>query len=322
MDKPKSINALMAYMRNEKHIDIHGSDQKLKLRYMGYFHGYKGYRYCSNPSKQLAYSNFTELQAVYDFDMKLKALMYEKLLFLETAIKNFALEEVIARSGSEDFNTIFSTQMTFFKTFPYGGERYRTEMSRRLKIRTTIYGLIARDYEKAIVKHYNDQNRPLPIWAIFELMSLGDFGLFLQCLDPSRKRILSLKLGINSAFDGDGDMPRQIVYTLKDLRNAIAHNGVVFDTRFRTFEISKRVSKCIEHDTKISNVKFDTITDYIILIAFCLKNLKYSKKEILSFIRQFEDACNQLNKQIPFSLFSLILDTNWRNEIAKLKAYV
>lgn len=43
--KPKSINALMAYMRDEKGLSISGSSDKKKLRYMGYFHGYKGYRF-------------------------------------------------------------------------------------------------------------------------------------------------------------------------------------------------------------------------------------------------------------------------------------
>ena len=37
--KPKSINALMAYMRDEKGLSISGSSDKKKLRYMGYFHG-------------------------------------------------------------------------------------------------------------------------------------------------------------------------------------------------------------------------------------------------------------------------------------------
>ena len=31
-------------------IDINGTNDKKNLRYMGYFHGYKGYRYHNNPS--------------------------------------------------------------------------------------------------------------------------------------------------------------------------------------------------------------------------------------------------------------------------------
>lgn len=37
--KPKSINSLMAYMRDEKKINIYGSLQKRQLRNMGYYHG-------------------------------------------------------------------------------------------------------------------------------------------------------------------------------------------------------------------------------------------------------------------------------------------
>ena len=74
--KPKSINSLMAHMRDEKQIQISGSLQKKKLRAMGYFHGYKGYRYYNIPSNLFPFSDFNELQAVYDFDMKLKAAFY------------------------------------------------------------------------------------------------------------------------------------------------------------------------------------------------------------------------------------------------------
>ena len=88
--KPKSINALMSYMRDVKKIQISGSIQKKKLRYIGYFHGYKGYRYCNSPSSLLHYSNFNELQAVYNFDMQIKSILYPQIMFLETALKNYA----------------------------------------------------------------------------------------------------------------------------------------------------------------------------------------------------------------------------------------
>ena len=55
-NQPKTINALMAYMRNEKGIEINGSLDKKKLRYMGYFHGYKGYRYHMHSGKPYIFS--------------------------------------------------------------------------------------------------------------------------------------------------------------------------------------------------------------------------------------------------------------------------
>lgn len=49
-DKPKSINGLMKYMRDEKHIKINGSSKKLQLRNMCYYHRHKGYLYINSPS--------------------------------------------------------------------------------------------------------------------------------------------------------------------------------------------------------------------------------------------------------------------------------
>ena len=54
----------MAYMRNEKCIDINGSVQKRKLRYIGYFHGYKGYRYFYNLRKMI----LLHLRFSYEFE--------------------------------------------------------------------------------------------------------------------------------------------------------------------------------------------------------------------------------------------------------------
>ena len=92
--KPKSINALMAYMRDEKGLSISGSSDKKKLRYMGYFHGYKGYRFHNNPANTYAFNSFDEVQAIYDFDMAIKTMFYPEIMFLETAFKNYVLEVI------------------------------------------------------------------------------------------------------------------------------------------------------------------------------------------------------------------------------------
>lgn len=44
-DQPKSIEELMVLLRQEKGIAIAGAQQTQALRMMGYYHGYKGYRY-------------------------------------------------------------------------------------------------------------------------------------------------------------------------------------------------------------------------------------------------------------------------------------
>ena len=98
-----------------------------------------------------------------------------------------------------------------------------------------INSLISRDYGKRfIVNHYYDKDQPLPIWAIFELISLGEFGTFVGCLDQNTRKKISKSVGIKVAYDRDGKLLPLIVYALKDLRNAVAHNNTIFDARFKT----------------------------------------------------------------------------------------
>lgn len=67
-DKPKTVNGLMKYMRNQKGMRISGTIQKNDLLNMGYYHGFKGYRYIGKPSKIITYTDFEQLKAIYDFD--------------------------------------------------------------------------------------------------------------------------------------------------------------------------------------------------------------------------------------------------------------
>ena len=162
-NKPKSINALMAYMRNEKCIDINGSVQKRKLRYIGYFHGYKGYRYFYNPSRRITYTKFNEIQAVYDFDMKLKTILYPQVMFLETALKNYTLETILSKTSSNSFNDIYVKLLNDYKD--HSQNNLKKALNKRLYI---------------IFFHITTEKIILFI-IIMKMINLYLFGLFLKC---------------------------------------------------------------------------------------------------------------------------------------------
>ena len=320
MNKPKGINALMKYMRDIKGINISGSIQKRKLRYMGYFHGYKGYRYHAGSNKLFSFKDFDEIQAVYNFDMELKALFYPRIMFLETALKNFALEEIISEADSKRFAVIYSKLMVDYKQFPIGSKLYGQAISKRMTIRNKIYNDIQRDYGKRIiVNHYYDKDQPLPIWAIFELINLGEFALFIECLDYTTRKRISNQIGINKTLDSDARLSAMFIYTLKDLRNAVAHNNTIFDTRFKTGKVNKRVINYLEKELKISNITFNSIVDYVIMIAYIMKLLHASQKDIISFIKSFEKSCEYLRNAVSSSIFSSIIYTDTRNKLESLK---
>lgn len=321
--KPKSINALMAYMRDVKGLNISGSSDKKKLRYMGYFHGYKGYRYHNNPANTYAFNSFDEVQAIYDFDMALKTMFYPEIMFLETTFKNYVLEVILEESKSKRFADIYAKLLTDYKAYPIGSNEYKKAINKRMNLRNKVYSLISRDYGKRfIVNHYYDKDQPLPIWAIFELISLGEFGTLVDCLELNTAKKVSKCVGIKVTYDRNGKLLPLIVYALKDLRNAIAHNNTIFDTRFKTSKVNLRIAKCISAETGINNITFESIVDYVILISFMMKLLECPKKKILAFIRLFEKNCEELRGKVSTSILNTIVYTDTRTKLNLLKKYL
>lgn len=133
---------------------------------------------------------------------------------------------------------------------------------------------------------------------------------------------ISIKLGIQQSDDTNSMMPQRLIYTTKDLRNAIAHNDVVFDTRFKTGSIDKQISNAISNATSVSGITFDTITDYLVLLTYQLKLIGISKTELRRLIAGFSDAQEKLRSAIPTSTYNQIIHTDNNRKIQALKAYI
>ena len=117
MKSIKSINGLMKYLRDHHKINIKGTSDKQHLKSVGYFHGYKGYRYIKKPSNKLSFNSFNEIMAIIDFDNKLKSLLYSQVMFIETAIKSYALEIILQEGKTENFSDIYTNLMTDYKSY-------------------------------------------------------------------------------------------------------------------------------------------------------------------------------------------------------------
>ena len=95
----KSTDALMRHLRNNG-IAISGSSQKRQLINTGYFHGYKGYRFFISSRYRLPFTSYNEINATIQYDTKLKSLLYGKMMFIETALKNIALNTIMSEIDS------------------------------------------------------------------------------------------------------------------------------------------------------------------------------------------------------------------------------
>ena len=316
----QSINSLMRHIRNNHGITIYGSKHKKYLLRMGYYHGYKGYRFYRSRQNLFNFSNFDEIVAIYNFDTALKDLLFSPLVSCETSIKNYILDELVSNSDPI-FESIYINKLTDFTLFT--NNQRKDMLKKRLKLQKNVHNSIHMNYDKnKMVTHKINSGSQIPIWIVFEILSFGKLGDFVNQMHRNyRKNVLDI-LGIYDPMDTDASHLTNHIFILNELRNAIAHNHIIFDTRFKQRNINQTLINDMILKYRISNIRFNSIVDYFMLIVMYLKGFGYSKTELRRLIRDFEQIVDNLDNEIPKSEFNRILGTNIYHKINSINNYV
>lgn len=311
----------MKHLRDQG-ISIGGSGQKRKLKNIGYYHGYKGFRFVGDSSKRLPINDFSQIASLHAMDMQIKTLFYPYIMTIETALKNYTLEAVLSYAKSEDFDDIYKNCLTAYRGYHPNTGDYKKSWANRLRLRQTVDGIIFREQDKKpFFKHFRDRGRTIPIWAIFEAMTLGEFGNFYACLDRPIKSAIVADLGMPAQFDSEA-LLLSIIFSLKDLRNAIAHNAIVSDVRFKTGGISKNIGKLLKSEAGIDSINFSDITDYVILVVYLLGLLKLPKTDRKRLVSGYEGILLRYKKELPRGIYGHFVRTEAQNKLKLLKKYV
>lgn len=170
-------------------IDISGTRQKRLLINTGYYHGYKGYRFFKLSSDKIPFTTYNEIYATIQYDSKLKALLYEKIMFLETAIKNIAIDVILRTIRSNSIYDMYDQIVESYRNAPDGAseELKKERQKRKLHLQERIQSALRTAYNNSnpkVTHFYNNINyNEVPLWAIFEVLTMGDFGLLLSSLN-------------------------------------------------------------------------------------------------------------------------------------------
>jgi len=322
-EKGKTTDGLMRHIRDEHHINIGGSKKKKELLEMGYYHGYKAYRFLRTINNPFVITSFEEIKSIYDFDMELKEALYSSVMQIETILKNYTIA-IIVSNDNTDLESIFKLYLNRYKEFSVGSSKYKDEMKQRLQLKQNFDSVIAQNYkDKAVIQHYVHNNKPVPLWALFELITLGDYGKFLLCLNTSTRIKLEDKIGIKDiSTDTDGSMLPKHVFILKELRNAIAHNSIIFDCRFKNIGIRNTIIAQLCVKTGVNNISFNSIIDYLVLIVYYQKNLGETNKKMRLVIRNVIRIVNKFKQNINKSTFDKILGTDVYNKLISIENYI
>lgn len=316
---PKTLNSLMKHLRKNG-ININGSTQKRRLKNIGYYHGYKGYRFSGKTLNRLPLTDFSQVAALHDFDMQLKALFYPRIMSIETALKNYTLEAVICDAGSSAFEDIWHKSLTDYRSY-HNKSDYRKKWNLRQRLRKDIDEIIYKHRERDVIGHFRDADKDIPIWALFEVMMLGNFGTFYSCLNCRVKSKIVHDLGM-PLNQGSELQLKNIIFALKDMRNAIAHNGVVLDVRFQSGNINTGVSKLLKLETGVSGIDFTDITDYIVLVVYLMHCMGLTKTECKQFITGYEGIIEKYRTELPFNMYSCIIGNTTQRKLAVLRQFV
>ena len=318
-----TINQLMEYLREKHHIEVK-SNQAQELRNMGYYHGFKGYRFIRTPGQRISFTSLDEIIALNKFDMQLKALFYPKVMFIENALKSYVIEATLQDAKSENLDVIFNQSITDYQSYTPGSDTYHKQYAKRMMLKGKINSALIRDYSnnKKTVNHFFDADKAIPIWAIFESLTLGEFGTFFACTNANVKLYTSAIIHLPSNLDSDGKITEYIIYSLKDIRNAVAHNNIIFDTRFRTGKINQRLIALLESEIGISNLDFKYIYAYIILLTYVLRKMGESQTACKQFLDRFVLLTDELRNQLPANVCNQILGTQQRPHLARLQNFI
>lgn len=194
----------------------------------------------------------------------------------------------------------------------------------KYEMRDDIYSTLTRTYRNGnIVKHYYDKDTYVPIWAIFEVTTLGQFGRFVELLDPKIKLRISEELQIPVSYNSDGKMLSSIIYLLRDFRNSVAHNGVVFDCRYRGNRgVDQTLCNWLHHATSVPGIRFDSLIDDITLIMALMKNLRFKKTLLYATSRRLYMIDNELQREIGKEPYFKIFSTDTQKKLIALDKYL
>lgn len=320
--KGKNINGLMRHIRNCHEVEIKNSTQKKSLLNMGYYHGYKRFKFIKNKENQQPLKYFSEIQEMHKFDLELKKLFYPMLIEVETGLKNRVIDCLVT-DDNPDIEDIYKKKLIDYKDNQKESSKDKLKM--RLKLREVIDQIIGYNYGKnAALTHYLHKSEPIPVWFFFEVISFGQFGHFISRLSQEWRFTICRANGIkDNPINVDGRLLEHMVLTLTDLRNATMHNSPVFDANFNKDGVPKQLKTFIKAEFElVDKINFDKIIDYLILLIYILKVQGHSKRELKGYVREFVRIKEQLNTSVPLKTYGELLGVNSNKIVSQIYKYI
>lgn len=307
---PLSTDALMKHLRANG-VSVGGSLSKKKLQNIGYYHGYKGYRFSRERRNPLPITDFEQILNLYSFDMELKTIFYSRIMQIETSLKSCILDAICSKLAAEGLPASFDVVCSACLTGAGAKEQYRelSYLASKISRQSAQKG-------EPVIKHFTDQSRAVPMWALLETLTLGEFSTIYSCLTAELKDAIYRRLGMplrshasNGPKKDSTDLLLALLRVLASLRNSVAHNNVVLDARFLIRNAPNRyVKKYLGQVFGIDPVPFSQIADCMLLVVFFMSALGYPKTERKRFVTEYAKALDEYSAgRLPAEIYRMMI---------------
>lgn len=100
--------------------------------------------------------------ALNQFDLDLKSLFYHRIMFVENALKSYAIEAVLQDAKSENLDDIFEKSITEYRFLKKDSMAYHNSYSKRMALKVKINNALISSYNYSsndIVNHFLNQTK-------------------------------------------------------------------------------------------------------------------------------------------------------------------
>lgn len=307
-----TIDEQISLLKDKKLLFKSEKKAKVVLQEIGYYKLINAYRspFIQTSAGKKEFINnvyFEDLYNLYDFDRKLKTIVFEAATSLEIGFKSYLSTEISKNYGIKD--TDYMKEENFVPDF---------ENPKLIKFKTMkecFYQEINKQYDNnhpAIV-WYKERYGFYPFWIVDNILSLGTVSKIYSKLKLKNKIEIAKKYKIRY------DYLEAYIKHINLIRNICAHNDLLY--RFKSHNYVPQIDNEIKKIYKVLDIKFDQekgrfergTNDFlstIIIFKILLSTENYNL-----FKTQLSGLMNKLSKKMNESIFKIVKTEMGINEL-------
>lgn len=296
-----TYNQQMRKLRNDKHIDCTGSNNKKILIRSGYFNIVNGYKtpFVSGQDSlgnhsYISGTSISQLNAVKQFDEQLRSFLLRYITQVE--------EEARTLTGYKFDECNENGKIPWYDTNAYSPNK---SLQEKMSVISKAYNELSRS-QLDYVKFYMDNHKQIPTWIMIKVVNFSTFIDILQCSKVEVSHSLCHLYGLEDER-GCPNVKLLIgsLHWMRKIRNACAHNERVYcltrqhNSRPNSGRIKEKYFKLLSPGySRDLNQK---IFDLLIYFKYYLP-----KNEYKQFITEFKTMLKNLESKIHPHAFEYI----------------